>query len=98
MQKYSIKPGTADNKNPQQEKSQSPQQCSSSMNVDGQGSNPESQPYGHNDDIHIQGNFLLTIVVVITRKQMLVAAMIIICQKRISRKIYLTDLRDRRKQ
>ena len=29
-------------------------QCSSSMNVDGQGSNPESQSYGHNDDIHIQ--------------------------------------------
>ena len=98
MQKYFIKPGTVDNKNPQQEKSQSPQQYSSSVNVDGQGSNPESQTYGHNDDIHMQGNFLLTIVVIITRKQMLVAAMIIICQKRISRKIYLIDLRDRRKQ
>ena len=93
MQKYFIKPGTVDNKNPQQEKSQSPQQYSSSVNVDGQGSNPESQTYGHNDDIHMQGNFLLTIVVIITRKQMLVAAMIIICQKRISRKIYLIDLR-----
>ena len=28
MQKYFIKPRTVDNKNPQQEKSQSPQQCS----------------------------------------------------------------------
>ena len=26
------------------------------MNVNGQGSNPESQSYGHNDDIHVQGN------------------------------------------
>ena len=26
------------------------------MNVDGQSFNPESQSYGHNDDIHIQGN------------------------------------------
>ena len=42
MQKYFIKPGTVDNKNPQQEKPQSLQQCSSSMNVDGQGSNPAS--------------------------------------------------------
>ena len=56
MQKYFIKHGSVDNKNPQQEKSQSPQQCSSSMNVDGQDSNPESQSYGHNDDIHLQGN------------------------------------------
>ena len=55
MQKYFIKPGTIDNKNPQQGKSQSPQQCSSSMNVDGQGLNLESQSYGHNDDIHVQG-------------------------------------------
>ena len=56
MQKYFIKPGTVDKKNPQQEKSQSPQQCSSSMNVDGQDSNPESQSCGHHDDIHMQGN------------------------------------------
>ena len=56
MQKYFIKPGNVDNNNPQQEKSQSPQQCSSSMNVDGQGSTLESQSYGHNDDIHVQGN------------------------------------------
>ena len=56
MQKYFIKPGILDNKNPQKEKSQSPQQCSSSMNVDGQGSSSESQSYGHNDDTHIQGN------------------------------------------
>ena len=26
------------------------------MNIDGQGSNPESQSYGNNDDIHIQEN------------------------------------------
>ena len=26
------------------------------MNVDGQGSNPESHSYGHKDDIHVQGN------------------------------------------
>ena len=56
MQNYLIKPGIVDNKNPQQEKLQSLQQCSSSMNVDGPGSNPESQSYGHNDHIHIQGN------------------------------------------
>ena len=56
MQKYFTKPGTVDNKNLQQEKAQSPQQCSSSMNVYGQGANPESQSYGHNDDIHVQGN------------------------------------------
>ena len=42
MQKYFRKPGTVDNRNPQQEKLQSPQQCSSSVNVDGQRSNPES--------------------------------------------------------
>ena len=53
MQKYLIKSGTVDNKNPQQGKSQSPQECCSSKNIVGQGSNPES----HNDDIHIQGNF-----------------------------------------
>ena len=53
MQKYLIKSGTVDNKNPQQGNSQSPQECYSSKNVVGQGSNPES----HNDDIHIQGNF-----------------------------------------
>ena len=52
-----IKPGTVDNKNPQQEKSQSPQQCASSMKVDGQGSDVESQSYGHNGYTHIQGNF-----------------------------------------
>ena len=51
MQKYFIKPGIVDNKNPQQENSQSPQQCSSSMNADGQGSNPESQSYCHNGNI-----------------------------------------------
>ena len=56
MQKYFIKPGTVDNKNPQQEKSQLLQQCSLSMKVDGQGSNPEIQCYGRNDDIHIQRN------------------------------------------
>ena len=50
---YFIKPGTFDNKIPHQEKSQSPQHCFLSMNADGQGSNPESQSYGHNDDIHI---------------------------------------------
>ena len=38
MQKYFIKPVTVDNKNPQLEKSQPPQQCSSSTNVDGHGS------------------------------------------------------------
>ena len=56
MQKYFIKPLTVDNKNPQQEKLQPPQQYSSSRNVDCQGSNLESQSYGHNDDIHIQRN------------------------------------------
>ena len=86
MQNYLIKPGTVDNKNPQQEKLQSLQQCSSSMNVDGPGSNPESQSYDHNDHIHIQGNLFPTIVItmfriLLTRKQMLVVAMIIIYQR-----------------
>ena len=41
MQKCFIKPEIIDNQNPQQEKSQSLQQYSSSIDVDGQGSNPK---------------------------------------------------------
>ena len=53
------------------------------MNVDAQGSNPESRSYGHNDDIHIQGNLSPNdsgkrLRIFIITKQMLVAAMIII--------------------
>ena len=96
MQKYFIKPPTVDNKNPQQEKSQPPQQYSSSRNVDGQGSNLESQFMVIMMIFIYKGIFLPAIVLTmlrmfITIKLMLVAAMIIICQRWISRKIIESD-------
>ena len=94
MLKYFTKPGTVDNKNPYKEKSESPQQCSSSMNVDSQGFTLESQSYGHNDDIHIQRNLSPNdsgnnVENVHHSEANVSSTMIIIYQRWISRKIYL---------
>ena len=62
------------------------------MNIDGQGSNPESQSYGNNDDIHIQENLSPNncgnnVENVRHSKADVRAVIIIMCQRQILKKI-----------